>query len=114
MNNLRIGILGGGSWGTTVASLVARNAPTKMWARNQQTVDDINEMPENKLLGIGNNCFIQNVIFDKNVKIGNDVTLVGHHSLKDIETESYCIREGIIIVKRGGYIESGSKIGHFQ
>jgi len=39
---LKIGLLGGGSWGTTVASLTARNCPTTIWARNQATVDEIN------------------------------------------------------------------------
>jgi glycerol-3-phosphate dehydrogenase (NAD(P)+) len=39
---LNIGILGGGSWGTTVASLTAKNAKTILWARNQKTVDEIN------------------------------------------------------------------------
>ena len=29
---LKVGLLGGGSWGTTVASLVARNAPALLWA----------------------------------------------------------------------------------
>lgn len=45
---LKVGLLGGGSWGTTVASLVARNAPTKMWARNENTVKDINENHRNE------------------------------------------------------------------
>lgn len=45
---LRIGLLGGGSWGTTVASLTARNAPTMMWARNPDTVKDINENHRNE------------------------------------------------------------------
>jgi len=34
--------MGGGSWGTTVASLVSRNAPATLWARNADTVDEIN------------------------------------------------------------------------
>ena len=45
---LKIGLLGGGSWGTTVASLTARNCPTKMWARNQRTVDEINQQHRNE------------------------------------------------------------------
>lgn len=45
---LRIGLLGGGSWGTTVASLTAKNTPTKMWARNQATVDEINKFHRNE------------------------------------------------------------------
>lgn len=40
--NLRVGLLGGGSWGTTVASLTARNGPTKLWARDAEAVDEIN------------------------------------------------------------------------
>jgi glycerol-3-phosphate dehydrogenase (NAD(P)+) len=46
--NLKIGLLGGGSWGTTVASMIARNRPIKMWARNQATVDDINNNHRNE------------------------------------------------------------------
>ncbi|MEL6865138.1 MAG: NAD(P)H-dependent glycerol-3-phosphate dehydrogenase [Bacteroidota bacterium] len=45
---LRVGLLGGGSWGTTVASLTARNTPTKMWARSANTVDDINKHHRNE------------------------------------------------------------------
>ena len=38
---LKVGLLGGGSWGTTVASLTAKNAETILWARNQETVNEI-------------------------------------------------------------------------
>lgn len=39
---LKIGLLGGGSWGTTVASVATRNAPVMLWARDAETVEDIN------------------------------------------------------------------------
>lgn len=42
MSNLKVGVLGGGSWGTTVASLVTRNVPVTLWARNPATVEEIN------------------------------------------------------------------------
>ena len=45
--DLHVGLLGGGSWGTTVASLVARNAPVKLWARDAATVADINDNHQN-------------------------------------------------------------------
>ena len=45
--DLKVGLLGGGSWGTTVAALVARNAPVTLWARNQATVDEINGQHSN-------------------------------------------------------------------
>ena len=39
---LKVGILGGGSWGTTVASLTAKNNECTLWARNLETVTEIN------------------------------------------------------------------------
>jgi len=48
MSQLRIGILGGGSWGTTVATLVTRNAPVTLWARNPATVEEINTHQTNR------------------------------------------------------------------
>ena len=48
MNSLKIAVLGGGSWGTTVASLVARNTEVTLWARNSETVDEINTHHSNE------------------------------------------------------------------
>jgi|TARA_B110000046_G_scaffold170166_1_gene189898 glycerol-3-phosphate dehydrogenase (NAD(P)+) len=45
---LKVGLLGGGSWGTTVASLTAKNVPTIIWARNPITVKEINEQHTNE------------------------------------------------------------------
>lgn len=45
---LKVGLLGGGSWGTTVASLTAKNAETIMWARNPATVEEINTYKTNE------------------------------------------------------------------
>jgi glycerol-3-phosphate dehydrogenase (NAD(P)+) len=45
---LQVGLLGGGSWGTTVASLTAKNAKTIIWARNIKTVNEINEHHTNE------------------------------------------------------------------
>jgi glycerol-3-phosphate dehydrogenase (NAD(P)+) len=38
----KIAVIGGGSWGTTVASLFSRNADVTLWARSASTVDEIN------------------------------------------------------------------------
>ena len=45
---LKIALLGGGSWGTAVASLTSRNNPTILWARDPQSVDDINTNHQNQ------------------------------------------------------------------
>src|ERR1700760_229958 len=44
---IRVAVLGGGSWGTTVASLAASRSETVLWARRQSTVDGINDNHEN-------------------------------------------------------------------
>ena len=48
MADLRVAVLGGGSWGTTVAALVTRNAPVRLWARNPATVAEINTRHTNE------------------------------------------------------------------
>jgi glycerol-3-phosphate dehydrogenase (NAD(P)+) len=40
-------VLGGGSWGTTVASICARRGPTLQWVRSEETAKDINENHRN-------------------------------------------------------------------
>lgn len=46
--DLKVGVLGGGSWGTTVAALVSRNAPVRLWARSPDTVLQINTEHRNE------------------------------------------------------------------
>jgi len=38
----KVVVLGGGSWGTTVASICARRGPTLQWVRSAETAEDIN------------------------------------------------------------------------
>jgi glycerol-3-phosphate dehydrogenase (NAD(P)+) len=48
----KVVVLGGGSWGTTVASICARRGPTLQWVRSEETANDINENHRNsKYLG---------------------------------------------------------------
>jgi glycerol-3-phosphate dehydrogenase (NAD(P)+) len=43
----RVAVLGGGSWGTTIASICARRGPTLQWVRSEDTAQDINENHRN-------------------------------------------------------------------
>jgi glycerol-3-phosphate dehydrogenase (NAD(P)+) len=45
---LRVGLLGAGSWGTTIASLIAPKTPTILWARSSETAREINEQHTNE------------------------------------------------------------------
>src|SRR5258708_28696163 len=47
MREPKVVVLGGGSWGTTVASICARRGPTLQWVRSEQTAKDINENHRN-------------------------------------------------------------------
>lgn len=38
---LRVAVIGAGSWGTTVASLLAGSAPTTLWARRDELAEEI-------------------------------------------------------------------------
>ena len=45
--NVRVAVIGGGSWGTTVAHLCAHNAPTVLYARDRAVADAVNAAGEN-------------------------------------------------------------------
>jgi glucose-1-phosphate adenylyltransferase len=72
----------------------------------------IKEKGEKPHLGIGQNCYIENAIIEKNCAIGNDVTIKGGSNLEDVETDTYCIRDGIIILKKGAVVHHGMVIGN--
>ncbi|MGH8976574.1 MAG: NAD(P)H-dependent glycerol-3-phosphate dehydrogenase, partial [Acidimicrobiia bacterium] len=44
---MNVAVIGAGSWGTTVASLVASNAPTTLWARRPDLATRIGASHEN-------------------------------------------------------------------
>jgi glucose-1-phosphate adenylyltransferase len=62
-------------------------------------------------MGVGKNCHIERAILDKNCRVGNNVIIKGAEGLPNSETESYCIVDGIVVVKKGATIPDGSKIG---
>jgi len=72
--------------------------------------ESLKEIEENNikiLLGIGERCFIKNAILDKNIRIGDDVRINGGSHLEDKETDTYVIKEGIVVIKKGAIIPNG-------
>lgn len=45
---IRVAVIGGGSWGTTVAHLAAHQVPTLLWARRSELAAEINERHTNE------------------------------------------------------------------
>lgn len=89
---LKVGLLGGGSWGTTVASLVSRNAPITLWARDAETVGDINTHNENRkyLPGIALPSALRATADMAEVVAGSDVLVMGvpSHSFRAVLEEA--------------------------
>lgn len=75
--------------------------------------ESLEEIDKNKipiLMGIGERCYIKNAIVDKNCRIGDDVKINGGDHLKDTETDTYCIKDGIVVLKKGAVIPKGTVI----
>ena len=75
--------------------------------------ESLNEIDRNKiqiLMGIGERCYIKNTIIDKNCRIGDDVKINGGNHLEDTETDSYVIKDGIVVIKKNATIPIGTVI----
>ncbi|MVN20144.1 glucose-1-phosphate adenylyltransferase [Mucilaginibacter arboris] len=77
-----------------------------------QNLEQIEEYKlQNKpLMGVGERCYINNAILDKNCYIGNDVKINGGSHLEDGDFGTYTVTEGIIVVKKNAVIQSGTII----
>ncbi|QOG00833.1 glucose-1-phosphate adenylyltransferase [Flavobacterium sp. MDT1-60] len=77
-----------------------------------QDLDELNhEANINKIhVGIGENCFIQNTLVDKNVRIGNNVHISGGKHLDNFTNELYSIKDGIVVIKKGAILSDNFRI----
>ncbi|MNQ30674.1 Glucose-1-phosphate adenylyltransferase [compost metagenome] len=77
-----------------------------------QDLDELNhEANNNKIhVGIGENCFIQNALVDKNVRIGNNVHISGGKHLDNFTNELYSIKDGIVVIKKGAILSDNFRI----
>ncbi|HEY5367880.1 MAG TPA: glucose-1-phosphate adenylyltransferase [Hanamia sp.] len=78
-----------------------------------ETIEDMSFDDEKGIpkLGIGDNCYIHNAIIDKNVRIGNNVTINGGSHLANGDHELYTIKDGIVVVKKDAVLPHGFVIG---
>lgn len=92
--------------GTTIANSYI------MGSDHYQTLDEIQEATKagKPLLGIGDRCYINNAIVDKNCRIGNDVRINGGAHLAEGDYGLYVVKDGIVVVKKGASIPNGTVI----
>ncbi|RKS53930.1 glucose-1-phosphate adenylyltransferase [Gillisia mitskevichiae] len=81
-----------------------------MGSDSYQTLDDLKDRDTKIPMGIGENCSINNAILDKNCCIGNNVKINGNAQLEEKETDTYFIKEGIVVIKKGAVIPDGYEI----
>jgi glycerol-3-phosphate dehydrogenase (NAD(P)+) len=111
--DIRVAVLGGGSWGTTVASLAAARTETVLWARRQSTVDAINDRNENPdyLAGLPLHPRLRATTALKDAVYDADVVVVGvpSHCFRDTLTEiSGHLRPWIPLVSLSKGLERGT------
>ena len=74
-----------------------------------ETLEEISHNMERTIpkLGIGDRCYIKNVIIDKNCRIGNDVRVNGGMHLPDSDHALYTVKEGVVVIKKGAILPDG-------
>jgi glucose-1-phosphate adenylyltransferase len=61
-------------------------------------------------IGIGKGSIIRKAIIDKNAHIGENVRIVNEDRVQNFDGAGYYIRDGIVIVPKGGVLQSGTVI----
>jgi len=92
--------------GTTIKHSIIMGADH--FETSEQLAENVTRKISN--MGIGNNCTVINAIIDKNVRIGDNVSIINAHNLQEKDEENYCIRDGIIVIPKGAWIPSGTVI----
>jgi glucose-1-phosphate adenylyltransferase len=59
-------------------------------------------------VGIGEDCHIRRAIIDKNARVGRGVRILNEAGEQEKDGESWFIRDGIVIVPKGGVIPDGT------
>lgn len=65
------------------------------------------DLKEGKVMGIGERCYLNCCIVDKNVIIGNDVRVNGGKHLPDSNNDLFSVKDGIVVIKKGAVIPNG-------
>jgi glycerol-3-phosphate dehydrogenase (NAD(P)+) len=107
-------VIGGGSWGTTIASVVARNTQTLLWLREPEIAQAVNETHENPryLAGLGLTPSLR-ATADLAEAVGEaDVLIAGVPSqyLRSVLQEvAMCVRPWIPVVSLVKGLEQGTR-----
>lgn len=74
------------------------------------SVEDLERHDETPPIGIGQRCYINNAIIDKNARVGDDVRINGGSHLPDGHYDNYSVVDGIVIITKGSVLKDGTVI----
>lgn len=69
-----------------------------------------NKKADKPPMGVGERCFLQNCIIDKNARIGDDVRITGGKHLENGNYDGYSVVDGIVVVTKNAILKSGTVI----
>ncbi len=61
-------------------------------------------------IGVGEGSVVEGAILDKNARVGRNVVIRNHVGMPDEETESYVVRDGIVVIPKNSSIPDGTVI----
>ena len=63
-------------------------------------------------MGVGEDCYIQNAIIDKNARIGEKCQIVNKSGVEEADRleDGWCIRSGIVCILANQTIPAGTEI----
>ncbi|HMR18490.1 MAG TPA: glucose-1-phosphate adenylyltransferase [Sphingobacterium sp.] len=101
-----------------VRSRIGRGSVVKqtymMGSDYYENLDEVVELTSTQQpppIGVGERCYIERAILDKDCRVGNDVRIMGGRDLADGDFEQYTIRDGIVVIKKNAVIPNGMTIG---
>jgi glucose-1-phosphate adenylyltransferase len=62
-------------------------------------------------LGIGPNCQIEGAIIDKNVRMGEGVTICPFPRGRELDAGSWVVQDGIVVIPKNTVLHPGTYIG---
>jgi glucose-1-phosphate adenylyltransferase len=77
-----------------------------------ETIEQMANAKEKGLpeIGIGQRCYLKNCIIDKNVRIGDDVRIIGGNHLEPADHPLYTIKDGIVVIKKNAVVPNGFQL----
>lgn len=112
---IRVAVIGGGSWGTTVAHLCAKNTATTLWARREEVAAEVRDRHTNAayLPGFDLTPSLHATSSLEEAVCSADLLVMGvpSHGMRDTARElAGCLRPWVPVVSLSKGLEQGTRL----